>query len=356
MPAPPYSSSTVMPCRPSAPISGHSSIGKRSVRSISAASGAMRSSAKSRTVVRSMSISGPRSKSRVAEPRVLHGSSVGGFGWCGREDSNFHGVSPTATSTLRVYQFRHDRTAGAGVISKSGPPYQAAWAFRWARRAAEIEWRISSDSGRLRGRGRGDGGAGRGDPRRRRARARLAARASAALHRRDQRARRGSARPAASAGASHRPRRPLHLSRARPAHRLCHARSRPPRRRCALPCPSARGMDDPHARAASASAASGATAGSASGWRGASGQEDKIAAIGVRVRRWVTYHGVALNVDPELDHYRGIVPCGIAEHGVTSLAGSGSLLRWRRSTARCAPPSPNSFASARLPALPTGRC
>jgi len=53
------------------------------------------------------------------------------------------------------------------------------------------------------------------------------------------------------------------------------------------------------------------------------GKEEKIAAIGVRVRRWVTYHGVALNVDPELDHYRGIVPCGIAEHGVTSLAQLG---------------------------------
>jgi lipoyl(octanoyl) transferase len=51
--------------------------------------------------------------------------------------------------------------------------------------------------------------------------------------------------------------------------------------------------------------------------------EEKIAAIGVRVRRWVTYHGVALNVDPELDHYRGIVPCGIAEHSVTSLAALG---------------------------------
>ncbi|MEO0035283.1 MAG: lipoyl-protein ligase [Pseudomonadota bacterium] len=49
------------------------------------------------------------------------------------------------------------------------------------------------------------------------------------------------------------------------------------------------------------------------------GREDKIAAIGVRVRRWVTFHGIALNVDPNLDHYRGIVPCGIAEHGVTSL-------------------------------------
>ena len=53
------------------------------------------------------------------------------------------------------------------------------------------------------------------------------------------------------------------------------------------------------------------------------GTEAKIAAIGVRVRRWVTYHGAALNVDPELDHYRGIVPCGIAEHGVTSLARLG---------------------------------
>jgi lipoyl(octanoyl) transferase len=53
------------------------------------------------------------------------------------------------------------------------------------------------------------------------------------------------------------------------------------------------------------------------------GREEKIAAIGVRVRRWVTYHGVALNVDPELDHYRGIIPCGIAEHGVTSLARLG---------------------------------
>ncbi len=54
-----------------------------------------------------------------------------------------------------------------------------------------------------------------------------------------------------------------------------------------------------------------------------SGREDKIAAIGVRIRRWVTYHGVSLNVAPELDHYRGIVPCGIREHGVTSLAALG---------------------------------
>ena len=54
-----------------------------------------------------------------------------------------------------------------------------------------------------------------------------------------------------------------------------------------------------------------------------SGNEEKIAAIGVRVRQWITYHGIALNVDPELEHYRGIVPCGISEHGVTSLAELG---------------------------------
>ncbi len=53
------------------------------------------------------------------------------------------------------------------------------------------------------------------------------------------------------------------------------------------------------------------------------GREDKIAAIGVRVRRWVTYHGVALNVDPDLDHFEGIVPCGVREHGVTSLVDLG---------------------------------
>jgi lipoyl(octanoyl) transferase len=55
----------------------------------------------------------------------------------------------------------------------------------------------------------------------------------------------------------------------------------------------------------------------------AGGREAKIAAIGVRVRQWVTYHGIAINIDPDLDHYRGIVPCGIAEHGVTSLAALG---------------------------------
>ena len=49
------------------------------------------------------------------------------------------------------------------------------------------------------------------------------------------------------------------------------------------------------------------------------GAEAKIAAIGVRVRHWITLHGIAINVDPDLSHFGGIVPCGIAEHGVTSL-------------------------------------
>ena len=53
------------------------------------------------------------------------------------------------------------------------------------------------------------------------------------------------------------------------------------------------------------------------------GGESKIAAIGVRVRRGVSYHGVSLNVAPDLAHYRGIVPCGVREHGVTSLAALG---------------------------------
>ncbi len=54
-----------------------------------------------------------------------------------------------------------------------------------------------------------------------------------------------------------------------------------------------------------------------------SGKEDKIAALGIRVRRGVTFHGISLNVDPDLDHFTGIVPCGIAGHGVTSLAALG---------------------------------
>ena len=53
------------------------------------------------------------------------------------------------------------------------------------------------------------------------------------------------------------------------------------------------------------------------------GREDKIAAIGVRIRRWVTYHGIAINLEPDLTHFEGIVPCGISGHGVTSLVDLG---------------------------------
>ena len=49
------------------------------------------------------------------------------------------------------------------------------------------------------------------------------------------------------------------------------------------------------------------------------GREDKIAAIGVRVKKWVSFHGIAINLDPDLSHFGGIVPCGIRQHGVTSL-------------------------------------
>ena len=51
--------------------------------------------------------------------------------------------------------------------------------------------------------------------------------------------------------------------------------------------------------------------------------EKKIAAIGVRVRHWVTYHGIAINLNPDLSHFSGIVPCGISEHGVTSIHDQG---------------------------------
>jgi lipoyl(octanoyl) transferase len=52
-------------------------------------------------------------------------------------------------------------------------------------------------------------------------------------------------------------------------------------------------------------------------------REDKIAALGVKLRRWVSFHGISLNVSPDLSHFAGIVPCGVTEHGVTSLADLG---------------------------------
>ena len=59
-------------------------------------------------------------------------------------------------------------------------------------------------------------------------------------------------------------------------------------------------------------------------WVGSGDSEAKIAAIGVRVRRWVTLHGVSVNLTPDLSHFGGIVPCGISEHGVTSIRALGN--------------------------------
>ena len=53
------------------------------------------------------------------------------------------------------------------------------------------------------------------------------------------------------------------------------------------------------------------------------GREDKIAALGIRLHKWVSFHGISINVSPNLDHFDGIVPCGISEHGVTSLKDLG---------------------------------
>ena len=79
-------------------------------------------------------------------------------------------------------------------------------------------------------------------------------------------------------------------------------------------------------------------AGSAGGRR-----EDKIAAIGVRVRRWVSFHGVALNVEPDLSHYAGIVPCGIAGHGVTSLVDLGIPVTMEEAAAELRPAFERAF-------------
>lgn len=53
------------------------------------------------------------------------------------------------------------------------------------------------------------------------------------------------------------------------------------------------------------------------------GKEDKIGALGIRLRKWVSFHGISINVEPELEHFNGIVPCGISQHGVTSLVDLG---------------------------------
>ena len=81
------------------------------------------------------------------------------------------------------------------------------------------------------------------------------------------------------------------------------------------------------------------------------GFEDKIAAIGIRVRRWISLHGIAINVEPDLTHFAGIVPCGVSErrYGVTSLPISASPPPWRTSMWRCAGSSRRCSVRAKLP-------
>jgi len=95
------------------------------------------------------------------------------------------------------------------------------------------------------------------------------------------------------------------------------------------------------------------------------GREEKIAAIGVRVRGWITFHGIAINLNPNLEHFAGIVPCGIAEHGVTSFADMGLTTRmseldtalinaFDRRFGRNTAPMPRIMQESRADSLPNG--
>ena len=82
-------------------------------------------------------------------------------------------------------------------------------------------------------------------------------------------------------------------------------------------------------------------------WVGTGAEEAKIAAIGVRVKRWVTLHGFSVNVDPDLSHFAGIVPCGIRDFGVTSLADQGKTARMAALDAALAANFPRFLAELR---------
>ena len=127
------------------------------------------------------------------------------------------------------------------------------------------------------------------------------------------------------------PRRAVHLSRPRPARRLSDARPQAPRAGRAPLRRDAGGMADPHARRLQRARRAARGPHRRLGRRGrrsGAGHEDKIAAIGIRLKRWVSLHGIALNVDPDLSHFSGIVPCGVADarYGVTSLVDLGHVV------------------------------
>lgn len=85
-------------------------------------------------------------------------------------------------------------------------------------------------------------------------------------------------------------------------------------------------------------------------------REDKIAAIGVKLRRWVSFHGISLNVEPDLSHFDGIVPCGVTEHGVTSLVDLGLPVTMAEADAALRESFKSVFGDVRDadPLLPTG--
>ena len=117
--------------------------------------------------------------------------------------------------------------------------------------------------------------------------------------------------------------------------------TRPARRRAGQRHPllrqRPRGVADPHPRSLQRQRRAAQGPRRHLGRRPRTGAEAKIGAIGVRVSRWVSWHGVALNVDPDLSHFSGIVPCGVREHGVTSLAALGHRPRCTTPTSRCGP-------------------
>ena len=137
-------------------------------------------------------------------------------------------------------------------------------------------------------------------------------------------------RPRPPAGLQDRPRRRIHLSRPGPARGLCDARPQAAARGRARLRGGAGSLD--HRRAGRLQRQGRAPRGPRRRLGGAAGQaaargrqpaEDKIAAIGISLRRWVSFHGIALNVEPDLSHFSGIVPCGVTGHGVTSLVDLG---------------------------------
>ena len=239
---------------------------------------------------------------------------------------------PRAQSTITDCALSREDLHGTGSSTPAGPEPRRDRRSGDRRRA-----------GRLPRGGRGDGGAGRGDAGRHGGRAGLAARASAALHRRHLGAGRGPAlRPTASR--SIRPAAAASTPTTGPGQRVAYAmldlnRARPRRARLRL---AARGMGDPRAGRVRRHAASGARGGSASGWCAPTGRRSRTAArprtrsprSACGVRRWVAFHGVAINVEPDLGHFAGIVPCGIRGHGVTSLVDLGLPVTHGRSRRR----------------------